>query len=226
MQHGLVSVHPLAAERNHAAAGAERAGLDRRGIPRSAVGMTDEAPRPQPSLTALVLTYFRIGLIGFGGVNAWARRTIVEEKGWLTEQEYAEVLGLGQVLPGPNALNVAIQLGERWHGGLGALLAPTALFGGPLAVLIGLASLHDTYGEVPLVKAVLAGVAAAAAGMIIGTALRMTQKLKPSLPIAAVGVAALLGAFVARLPLPVIVLGLAPFGIGAAYWTAKRKAAR
>ncbi|MGG5812032.1 chromate transporter [Falsiroseomonas sp. CW058] len=184
--------------------------------------MTDDAPRPKPTLPALVLTYLKIGLIGFGGVNAWARRVIVEEKRWLSDQEYAEVLGLGQVLPGPNALNVAIQLGERWHGGLGALLAPVALFGGPLAVLVGLAMLHDVYGEVPLVKAVLAGVAAAAAGMIIGTALKMTQKLKPSLPVAAVGAAALLGAFVARLPLPVIVLGLAPFGIAAAWWTARR----
>lgn len=185
--------------------------------------MSDEAPRPRPTLAALVLTYFKIGLIGFGGVNAWARRVIVEERRWLSEQEYAEVLGLGQVLPGPNALNVAIQLGERWHGGWGALLAPTALFGGPLAVLIGLAKLHDIYGEVPVVKAVLAGVAAAAAGMIIGTALKMTGKLKPSLPLAAVGLAALLGSVVARLPLPVIVLGLAPFGIAAARWGERRR---
>lgn len=184
--------------------------------------MSDAETRPKPTLAALTLTYLKIGLIGFGGVNAWARHVIVTERGWLNEQEYAEVLGLGQVLPGPNALNVSIQLGERWHGAAGAVLAPLALFGGPLAVLIGLAMLHDRYGDIPLVKAVLAGVACAAAGMIIGTALKMTQKLKPSLPIAAVGLAALLGAVWLRLPLPVIVLGLAPFGIAAARWGAAR----
>jgi len=182
----------------------------------------DAAPRP--TLAQLVLTYFRIGIVGFGGVNVWARRVLVEEKRWLSEQDYAEVLGLGQALPGPNALNVAIQLGERWHGALGAIFAPAALFSGPLAVLVLLGLAHDRWGEIALVKAVLAGTAAAAAGMVIGTALKIAQNLKPSAPVLAVGVAALLGAGVLRLPLPVIVLGLAPFGIAAAWWTDRRRA--
>ena len=180
--------------------------------------------RPRPTTAQLFLTYLRIGLIGFGGVNAWARRTLVEEKRWLTEQEYAEVLGLGQVLPGPNALNVAIQLGERFRGAAGALAATLGLFGGPMVVLVGMAMLHDAYGEIPIVKAVLAGTAAAAAGMILGTALRMATRLKPSLPILLVGIAALIGGAVLRLPLPYIVLGLAPFGIGAAWWTMRQQA--
>jgi chromate transporter len=176
---------------------------------------------PPPTLLQLVLTYARIGVIGFGGVNAWARRVIVEEKRWLSDQEYAEVLGLGQALPGPNALNVAIQLGERWHGAIGAIAAPAGLFSLPLALLALLATLHDAYGEVPLVQSVLHGTAAAAAGMVIGTALKMAGKLKPSAPVLAVGLAALIGAAVLRLPLPFIVLGLAPFGIAAAWWTAR-----
>jgi chromate transporter len=179
--------------------------------------------RPRPSLSALFLTYLRIGLIGFGGVNAWARRVLVEEKRWVSEQDYAEVLGIGQVLPGANALNVAIQLGERWHGAAGALAASVGLFGGPLLLLVGLAALHDAYGEVRLVQAVLAGVAATAAGMVIGTALKMTQNLRPALPIVAVGLAALVAAAVLRLPLPLIVLGLAPFGIAAAWWGARAR---
>ncbi len=186
--------------------------------------MSDTTGRPRPSVSALFFTYLRIGLIGFGGVNAWARRVLVEERRWVTEQEYAEVLGIGQVLPGPNALNVAIQLGERFRGGWGALAASVGLFGGPMVVLVGLAMLHDAYGEVPLVKAVLAGTAAAAAGMILGTAARITQNLKPAWPILAVGLAALVGGAVLRLPLPWIVLGLAPLGILAAWWTGRARA--
>jgi chromate transporter len=128
----------------------------------------DDSPAPSPSRADLFLTYGKIGLIGFGGINAWARRVLVEEKRWLTEQEYAETLGLGQVLPGPNALNAAIMIGDRFHGAVGALLASCSMFGGPLIILMGLAVLYDSYGEVPLVKAVLAGVAAAAAGMVDG----------------------------------------------------------
>jgi chromate transporter len=202
-----------------------RRGLARQGLipgaARAPLRGMDDVTAPRPTLAALTLTYFKIGLIGFGGVNAWARRVIVEERRWLTEQDYAEVLGLGQVLPGPNALNVAIQLGERWHGVAGAIAAPVALFAGPLAVLVGLAVLHDAYGELPLVRAVLAGVACTAAGMIIGTALKMTGRLKPDLPMVAVGLAAVTGAML-RLPLPAIVLGLAPFGIWAAYRRSRR----
>jgi chromate transporter len=179
-------------------------------------------PPEPPTVSQIFLTYLRIGLIGFGGVNAWARRTLVEEKRWLTDQDYAEVLGLGQALPGPNALNVAIFLGERWRGAAGALVAPLGLFGGPLCVLLGLAIAHDRWGDLPLVKAVLAGTGAAAAGMVIGTALKMTQNLKPPPALVAVGIAALAGALL-RVPLPMIVLGLAPFGIAAAWWTLRRR---
>ncbi|HEV7265477.1 MAG TPA: chromate transporter [Falsiroseomonas sp.] len=184
--------------------------------------MLPDSP-PRPTVSQLFLTYFRIGLIGFGGVNAWARRVIVEEKRWLSDQDYAETLGLGQALPGPNALNVAIQLGERWRGAAGAIAAPVGLFAGPMAVLMLMAMAHDRYGEIPVVKAVLAGTAAAAAGMIIGTALKMAQNLKPPPAVLAVGLASLLGAAVLRLPLPVIVLGLAPLGITAVWWSDRRR---
>jgi chromate transporter len=183
----------------------------------------DDSPAPSPSRADLFLTYGKIGLIGFGGINAWARRVLVEEKRWLTEQEYAETLGLGQVLPGPNALNAAIMVGDRFHGAVGALLASCSMFGGPLIILMGLAVLYDSYGEVPLVKAVLAGVAAAAAGMVLGTAVKMGQKLKPTLALLAVGLCALAAAGFFRVPLPMVVLGLAPFGILASWYGARGK---
>lgn len=181
----------------------------------------DPPPRPVPTLPDLFLTYGKIGLIGFGGINAWARRVLVEEKRWLTDQEYAETLGLGQVLPGPNALNAAIMVGDRFHGTAGAIAAPSAMFGGPLILLAGLAMLYDAYGELPTMRAVLAGVGAAAAGMVLGTAAKMTQKLKPPPTLLAVGLVALVAAGVFRVPLPYTVLGLAPFGIWAA-WRAMR----
>ncbi len=184
--------------------------------------MTDEAaPRPVPTLLDLFLTYGKVGLIGFGGINAWARRVLVEEKKWLTDQEYAETLGLGQVLPGPNALNAAIMIGDRFHGTWGAIVGPVGMFGGPLILLAGLAMFYDAYSDVPTVRGVLAGVAAAAAGMVLGTAAKMTQKLRPPPALLAVGLVALVASGVFRVPLPYTVLGLAPFGIWAA-WHALR----
>jgi chromate transporter len=183
----------------------------------------DPPPRPVPTLPELFLTYGKIGLIGFGGINAWARRVLVEEKRWLTDQEYAETLGLGQVLPGPNALNAAIMIGDRFHGTAGAIAAPGAMFGGPLILLAGLAMFYDAYGDVPTVRAVLAGVAAAAAGMVLGTAAKMTQKLRPPPLLLAVGLLALASSGIFRVPLPWTVLGLAPFGIAAAWWVLRAR---
>lgn len=166
-----------------------------------------------PSLSALFLGYARIGLLGFGGVAAWSRHVIVTERKWLTEREYAEVLGLGQVLPGPNVGNAAVMIGRRFHGLAGAVAATTGIYAGPLAILVLLAVFYDSYGQAPAVAPVMHGIAAAAAGMVIGTALKMGQKLRPPPELLAIGVAALVGAAFLRLPLPLIVLALAPLGV-------------
>ena len=92
-----------------------------------------------PGRLELFLGYLKIGLLGFGGVAAWARHVIVEERRWLTEREYAEVLGLGQVLPGPNVGNAAVMIGRRFHGlARGAAGAPPASTPRRWSILIGL----------------------------------------------------------------------------------------
>ena len=69
-----------------------------------------------PTAKNLFTAYFQVGISSFGGANAWARRMLVEKRGWLTDREFAERLGLGQVLPGPNAMNTAIIVGHGFCG--------------------------------------------------------------------------------------------------------------
>jgi chromate transporter len=166
-----------------------------------------------PTRAALFTGYLRIGLFGFGGVAAWARRVIVEERRWLTEREYAEVLGLGQILPGPNVGNAAVMIGRRFHGLAGALLATAGLYCAPLIILIGLCLFYDRYGQLPAVAPVMNGIAAGAAGMVIGTAFKMAGKLKLRWDALLVLLLATLAAAVLRMPLPLIVLLLAPVSI-------------
>ena len=183
--------------------------------------MPDATPMPPvgppptvlPDRAALFFGYLKIGLFGFGGVAAWARRVIVEERRWLTERDYAEVLGLGQVLPGPNVGNAAVMIGRRFHGLPGALLATLGLYAAPLAILVGLCLLYDAYGQLPEVAPTMAGIAAGAAGMVIGTALKMAGKLQ--LRAEAVAVLLLAAAAAAGLhwPLPLIVLVLGPVSV-------------
>jgi len=72
-------------------------------------------------------------------VAPWARHIIVGEKHWLDERGYASILGVGQVLPGPNTVNSAIIIGDRFHGTVGALFAVLGLLCTPITVLIGIA---------------------------------------------------------------------------------------
>ncbi|WP_207536785.1 chromate transporter [Sabulicella rubraurantiaca] len=164
-------------------------------------------------LGELFFGYAKIGLLGFGGVAAIARHVIVEERKWLTEREYAEVLGLGQVLPGPNVGNAAVMIGRRFHGLAGAVTATAGLYSGPLVILILLAVFYDHFGQEPGVASFMRGVAAAAAGMVIGMAVKMADKLRPPLELIGVGLLSLVAGAWLRLPLPLIVLILAPISI-------------
>ena len=70
----------------------------------------------RPTIAGIFTGFFMIGVRGFGGVLPWARRTIVEERKWLTAAEFTEVLGLCQFLPGGNIINVSVAVGSRFRG--------------------------------------------------------------------------------------------------------------
>ena len=182
--------------------------------------MADPAPTVVPTRRDLFLGYLKIGLFGFGGVAAWARRVIVEERRWLTEREYAEVLGLGQVLPGPNVGNAAVMIGRRFHGLPGALLATAGIYCAPLLILIALSLLYDRFGQRPEVAPAMAGIAAAAAGMVIGTAAKMVGKLKLAPEAIVLLLLATAAAAWGRVSLPLVVLVLAPLSIAASLYRA------
>lgn len=178
--------------------------------------MQHESPRSSRPVTRLelFLGFLKIGLLGFGGVQPWARHVIVEERRWLTDKEFAEVIGVGQVLPGPNTLNASVLIGDRFQGPAGAVLGVLGQLAMPLVIVTVLAGLYDRFATVPEVRAGLAGAAAAGAGLVLGTALKMLRNVKPS-PAAWVVVALGFAAIaLLRWPLVPVILGLAPVAIG------------
>jgi chromate transporter len=173
------------------------------------------------SRSELCRGFLKIGLCGFGGVAAWARRVVVEERAWLSEREYASLLGVGQILPGPNTANLAVMIGDRFQGARGALIAVAALMAMPLVILVLLASLYERFAAVPDVAAAMSGSAAAATGLVIGTALKMARRLEPTRSALVFGLVAFLAIGVAGFPLIAVVLVLAPLSIAAA-WRERR----
>src|SRR5437899_6138714 len=97
-----------------------------------------EFQKTRVSRFALFLTFSRITLSGFGGLQFWARRVLVERLRWLTEQEFVDLLTLGQLLPGPNVLNLTVMVGYRFAGWAGAASAVAGLLGWPCLVVIAM----------------------------------------------------------------------------------------
>jgi len=176
-----------------------------------------------PTQSELLLGFFRIGLSGFGGVMPHARLLLVDDRRWLTDQQFTELLGLGQVLPGPNVLNMAVVLGARWHGRRGSLLAGLGLMAAPLVIVLGLASLYGRFAHSDRLAQVLAGVAAAAAGLVLATGGRLATKMERDAGSMGVLLATFLAVFWLRLPLLSILAVLGPVSIGLAWFSLRRE---
>lgn len=134
-------------------------------------------PSPAVTLPALFRGFAKIGLLGFGGVGPITRHVIVREQRWLSEKDFATLLGIGKVLPGANTVNVAVMLGDRYHGIKGSSVAVAGLLVLPVLILIVLAVLYQFLDQNPYFNATLQGSACAAAGMVIGTGLKMASKI-------------------------------------------------
>lgn len=165
------------------------------------------------TLPMLFFGFMRVALSGFGGVMPWARRMIVDERRWMSEAEFVDVLALCQLLPGPNIVNVAIAVGGRFHGVTGAIVAFAGLMIAPSALVIALGVLYLELGHLAPLRRAFSGIAAVAAGMVIAMALRIATVLRGRPLAVVIAILAFVGAGVLRWPLVWVVLALAPLSI-------------
>jgi chromate transporter len=173
-----------------------------------------------PSLAALFVAFLTVSLSGFGGVLPWARRMIVEQRRWMTADEFNDAYALCNFLPGPNIVNFSVVFGSRFRGPAGALVALTGLLGPPVAIVLVLGTLYARFGDVAFVRAVLAGIAPAAAGLMIATALKMAEPMlrRGAGPAPVIVVAAIIAIGVMRWPMLWVLLVLVPLSIALAWW--------
>jgi chromate transporter len=180
--------------------------------------VSENAPsETSPSIAPMTLfrAFMAIGLSGFGGVLPFARRELVDRRKWLTDIEFAEMLGICSVLPGPNIINISIWFGTRHGGAFGAIASFAGLVGVPMVLLLTLATIYGRYASDPRVNAAVDGMAAAAAGLLIGTGLLMARRANPTVAAGAVLLLVYLAAAWLRLPLLAIIAVAAPLGIWA-----------
>jgi chromate transporter len=123
------------------------------------------------------VAFARVALYGFGGVLAWSRRMLVEERKWMTSEEFNDAYALCQFLPGPNIVNLSVVFGRRIRGASGAAVALAGLVGPPFVVVSVIALVYARFGEVPALQRMLSGVSAAAVGLVLGTGAKMARPL-------------------------------------------------
>lgn len=184
------------------------------------------APRAPASPAEVFVAFNALALQGFGGVLPVAQRVLVEQRQWLTREQFVETLSLGQVLPGPNIVNMALMIGDRFFGLRGAAAALLGLLTAPLVIVLLLAALYGQLAGVPAVAGALRGMGAVSAGLIIATALKVMPTLRgnplgrPLAGLMVLGSALAIGWW--RVPLVWVVLGLGAASMALAAWRLTR----
>jgi chromate transporter len=128
------------------------------------------------SIREIFLEFLIIGATSFGGVVPYLRGSLVTKRHWVDDKEFVQMLSISQSLPGLNATNMAILVGDKLHGAAGAIAAiiGVCLPGGVLMYVVGM--FYRAHGDHDFVTAALKGVAAAAVGLILSTVMGLSQK--------------------------------------------------
>lgn len=181
-----------------------------------------DAPVQPRSPAELLVAFNALALQGFGGVLPVAQRELVDKRQWLTREQFVQTLSVGQVLPGPNIVNVALMIGDRFFGWRGALAALAGLLLAPLAIVLVLAALYARLGTEPVVAGAIRGMGAVAAGLILAMGIKLAPTLKNNaLPLALCAAAAIATWGIvgfARVPMAWVVLGLGGAMVATAWW--------
>ena len=163
----------------------------------------------------LTRAFARIGVLSFGGPAAQIalmHRELVEDRKWVTEQEYLSALSFCMLLPGPEAMQLATWIGWRLKGTAGGLIAGLLFVLPGAAIVLALSMIYAAYGQIPLIAALFTGVQAAVVAVVIEALLRVARralKTRAHWVIAALACAAL---FIFALPFPVVIIAAGIYG--------------
>ncbi|CAN5788961.1 hypothetical protein BH11PSE3_BH11PSE3_48140 [soil metagenome] len=147
--------------------------------------MSDQAAStapPRPSLGRIFWIFLVMGTTSLGGgVVGYLRTGLVVRERWLDDLSFVELLSISQTLPGLNATNMSILVGDRLRGGLGALLATLGMCLPGAALMTGAAFAYGVGGDDPWSKAFLHGIAAGALGLIVVVMVQLGSRVLKSI---------------------------------------------
>jgi chromate transporter len=184
--------------------------------------MTDVAGRQELAqavpLAALFTGFLAVSLCGIGGGSGvvWAHRITVEKRRWLSDSEFADIVSLCQFMPGPNIVGIAVCVGAKIRGTIGTITAVSGFLVIPWVIGLSVGLLFLEYTHLTVLRNILGGIAATAAGLLIATGIRLLlpHRRRPAALLFAVLAFGLIT--FAKLPLLAVLFGLVPLSIAVA----------
>ncbi|MCK5501481.1 MAG: chromate efflux transporter [Tritonibacter mobilis] len=169
-----------------------------------------------PSIADATRVWWKIGILSFGGPAAQIalmHKEVVDDRKWLSEQQFLNALSFCMLLPGPEAMQLATYAGWRLHGTIGGLIAGLLFVIPGVAVIMALAAIYSIFGNVPLVEALFYGIKAAVLVIVVEALLRVSKKALRQRQHWVIAGAAFVGIFFLTIPYPLIVLMAGLYGL-------------
>ncbi|MFT5117533.1 MAG: chromate transporter [Kiritimatiellia bacterium] len=168
-----------------------------------------------PTVTEAFRVWLSIGLLSFGGPAAQIaliHREVVDKRRWLSEVQFLNALNFCMLLPGPEAMQLVTYTGWRLNGYLGGLVAGVLFVLPGALVMIALAALYISFGDISVVETFFLGIKATVVVIVIQALLRVSKKALTSKIHYAIAIAAFIGIFFLNIAYPFIILGAAIVG--------------
>jgi len=169
-----------------------------------------------PTLAQATKVWAKIGLLSFGGPAgqiALMHRELVEQRNWLSEQQFLNALNFCMLLPGPEAMQLATYAGWKMHGEKGGLIAGLLfVIPGALVILV-LSVVYALFGKVPLVEAAFLGIKAAVLAIVLEALIKVSKRAAKTANFLWIALTAFLALFFFAVPFPLVIIAAAMIGL-------------
>lgn len=145
-------------------------------------------------LLEIFKVFFKLGILGFGGPAAhiaMMRKEVVEKRNWLSDQEFMDLVGATNLIPGPNSTELAIHIGYRTGGKLGLMVAGVTFIFPAFLCVLALAVFYVNFGALPAYEPILAGIRPVIVAIVLDALIKFRRSAITGLPTTFVALVAL-----------------------------------
>lgn len=176
----------------------------------------------RPTFKQAFRFWLLLGFINFGGPTgqiALMYSELVEKRKWISETRFLHALNFCMLLPGPEAIQLAIYMGWLWHGIAGGIVAGLFFLLPSVFILLGLSYIYVVYGTVPLIASIFYGLKPAVIAIVFFAAMRIGNKVLKNSALGIIALFSFMAIFFLKLPFPLIIFLAALAGwVGGHFW--------